>query len=235
MSEPSAKAARAPKKTSDTNTTEEESALKLNKSIQDVTKKIGGLQESFVDMKEFSQNVLTDFDHKIEFKKRKIEQMEDDFRLECKSKEIQLSNVIREQGYKAAVEILQARNPKEVPVAESDLLALRNRVAQLEKEMKDGIAGEVAKHKQALEKDFRYNEETSKLRASAEMSKITAELSQKLSHIAVLEEQIVACKHEIDAQRNLTLNISNAFSNAQKPQIFGDGQGNSSSKSAARR
>lgn len=198
---------------------DEAQSLKLSKSIAEFNKNVGLIEKSLKDAREVADNYLNDFDEKVKIKKRKVDDMEEDFKLQHKNKELELSNSIKESGYNKAVEILASRNPKEIAVTEAAWTSVNAKVIQLEREMKQAISDEVAKYKSNLDRDFRYNEETSKLKQCAETSKIQALVAQKDDHIKVLTDQIMSLKHEVDMQRKLTQSISESFSNAQKTTV----------------
>ena len=217
--------ARAARKVNDVSDDEAQS-LKLNKLIGDYNKNVLILEKVQKDGKEFAETCLNDFEEKVKLKKRKIEDMEEDFKLQHKNKLLELSNSIKEAGYDKAVEILASRNPKEISVPETVYAALTAKITQLEREMKQSIAQEVGAHKSNLDREFKYNEETGKLRQATESAKIQAQLEQRDKHIVVLQDSLQTLKQEVNEQRKLTQSISESFSNAQKPTMVTNADGN---------
>ena len=61
-----------------------------------------GFELTFQQCKEFAGTYLDDFENKINFKKRKVAEMEEDSKLQQKQKEIELRNHINGQGYQFA-------------------------------------------------------------------------------------------------------------------------------------
>jgi hypothetical protein len=221
----SASAPRSRKASSAELNDEETQSLKLNKSITEMSKNMLTLEKTCKDARDFVETYLTDFDEKVKFKKRKVEELEQDFQLQCKNKELELINSIKESGYNKAVEILATRNPKEVPMQEVVVVGLKDRIAQLEKEMKSTINEEVNKHKLQLDRDYKYNLETSGLKQAAESAKNQAQLEQRDQHIKVLQDSIQSLKNEVNEQRKLTQSISESFSNAQKTTVVSGADG----------
>lgn len=224
---------RSRKSTSETSSTNDDQAYQIIKHVQELMKKIVGFETKFQQCKEFVGTYLGDFEDKINYKKRKVAEMDEDYKLQQKQKEIELRNHINEQGYQFAVEILASRTPKEIPVQETMLNSLREQIKQLQGDMKKQISDEVAKHKELLEKEYKHREETSRLQQESQSASMKAQADALNHHIDVLKESLASAKEEINKQRELTKEISTSFSNASKTTLVSN-DGFSSSATARR-
>jgi hypothetical protein len=207
---------------------DEEASLRLSKALADFNKNAANLDKVAKEAKEIAEQYLNEYEEKITYKKRKIAEMDDEFRQQTKSKELQMLNNIREGGYAHALELLASRNPREIAVSEVQYQTLTAEIATLKQDMRQAVKEEVEKHKVQLEMHFQHLEETSRLKASTDAAKLQATVEQREAHIKVLEDQIRSLKAEVDAQRRLTQSISESFANAQKPTLLGGGGNNES-------
>ncbi len=213
---------------SNTSSINDDMAFQMNKNVTELVKKISGFETTFQSCKEFAEGYLKNFDDQVNFKKRKVDEITENFKLHQHQKEIELRNHIDEKGYQYTLEILASRQPKEIAIQERAHLELVAELIKVKADMAEQVKTEITKHKELLEREYKYKEETSKLKQASESAAQKAELGARDSHIKVLQESLANAKDEINKQRDLTMQISNSFSNANKTTVVSNDQFSSS-------
>lgn len=214
-------APRAPRATKDSGPLDP--TLELARAVAEISKKGSHFKDAVDNCNTLIAERLADYELTIESKKRKLQELEVECEQEVKNQKINLDQSIREHGYKAALDVLACRNPREIAVIESEHALLKKRVGELEQDMESRLAVQVQKAVADIEKNFQHQTETNKLKHLNEIAALKAALESDRKHITVLENSLKDAKQELDAGRVLCRDIANAMgsaggTNAKQPQ-----------------
>jgi len=185
-----------------------EPRLALAQAINKVTAAQASFANAVEALSNFTRESLTEFDIKLDAKRKELEAMEQDLKMTIKNNKIEIDQTLREYKYVGATKILGER--EEVPISEALLASYRSELESLRnghKEETDAIvAKERKKAKGAQEAAVRY----CKLQHSAESAELTATVKQQKIEIENLRNNIANLRKEIEAQRILTKEVANA-------------------------
>lgn len=174
---------------------EDSTRLQLSKNIASLVAGMEKFTEGVGQLAAFNEETIRDFDMQLDAKKVEFEELEHQFAVELKNKQIETDQTVKEYGYEAAKKTLADRG--EVPVASAELEQLRAKVAAADEAQQQAVAGAVAKEKGDAKRGIEAAVNNCKLTHKAELAGLTAAVEQKEHEIKSLRGQMDDYKEQV--------------------------------------
>lgn len=180
-------------------------------------------QEAFVKsvevVNQFVADIRSDLRTDIQAKWLESENLKTSVANERKNLEIETEQNIKQFKYKAAVEILTARD--EVPIMKSELQQLRDELARTQKDIESRIETALTMEKDRSKRAVESAVNQCRLKHAAESAELRAKVDQQTVSNKNLLENIVNLKEEVAAQRQLTKEVAMAGKQGAISQYMG--------------
>lgn len=159
-------------------------------------------------MSTFNTETLTNLDLEINTKKEELEELTAQYNNTVKSNEIKVKMQLEEFKYNGALDILKER--KEVPILETELETLKNRVNELTTERQEELDNIRSEEKKKGEVAKNMAIRNAQLEHKAEIAVLDASVKQQTKEISNLQQTIDNLRHELSEQRKLTKEVAEA-------------------------
>ena len=169
-------------------------------------------QEKFIKavetLSEYNSETLTKLDLEINTKKEELEELTTLFNNTVKANQIKVDQQLDEYKYDGALEILKERS--EVPILESELESLKNKVVELTNQRQEELNQVKETEKKKGEQAKNMAIRNAQLEHKAQVAVLDASVKQQTKEITNLQQTIDNLRHELSEQRKLTKEVAEA-------------------------
>lgn len=184
--------------------------LNFTKAIQGVTKAQDSFGKNVEGLKELISGTFNELELKLNSKQKELNDLEEKFSHNERSRKLEVDLNIKEHGYEAALDILKERG--EVAVPEVTYEELKRMYSDLKASRDSDIDSVVKREQERNNKHIAVIKQTLELQNKAEVAKIQAQLEAQVKQVEVLQSTIERLTKDLDEQRKLTKDVAMASS-----------------------
>ena len=193
--------------------TSQNSVLAFTKAIQGVSKSQESFEKAVEGLNSLISETFSELELKLNAKQKEVNDLEEKYTYDERSKKLEVDLNVKEHGYDAAVKILEERG--EVPVASITYDELKRMYEELKTSRDTEVKEAVEREQERNNHHVAVLKETLELKNQAEVAKVQAQLEAQVMQIKVLETTIDRCTKDLDEQRKLTKDVAMASANKQ--------------------
>ena len=193
------------------------------KQLIKVVETLASKQDAFVkavdSYDKLTKELIWDLDRDLELKKEELEKLNKNYENQLTDGKIQLEHDLKMYEYDTVVEILKKKN--QMPFSEAEINDLKKQLTDLKESSVSELKKAVAIEKAQAENKLASSLENITLKHTAETAQLKAEVGQRSSEIAVLQNTVKNLQSELAEQRNLTRDVASSSRQAPITQSFG--------------
>jgi len=193
------------------------------KQLIKVVETLATKQEAFIkavdSFEKCTKDLVWDLDKDIELKKEELEKLNKNYENQLTDGKIKLEHDLKMLEYDTVLEILKKKN--QIPYSEPELIELKKQLQDLKESSTAELKKAIAIEKATGENRLASAQENSSLKHAAEIAQLKAEVGQRTSEIAVLQNSVKNLQSELAEQRNLTRDVASSSRQAPITQSFG--------------
>lgn len=185
----------------------------LAESIHAIVQNMTGFQKAFTEFQAFNEATINKFDQTMTTKQQDFEDFTRELENEFENKKIQMEQAFKRDKWNAAVEVI--KQDAFVPVKQTEYDRMIAEIASLQSSHDASLSSLEKQHKAEVAREIKSLEQRLSLEKQAEIAKLTAQFEQKVAEVKRLEDVIDKSYKEIEAQRALTREVSQAASQSR--------------------
>lgn len=185
----------------------------LAESIHAIVKNMEGFQKAYNEFQAFNESTINKFDQNMTTKQQDFEDFTRKLENDFENKKIEMLQAFKRDKWEAAVDVLKEED--HIPVKQAEYDKIVNEFTNLQASHTTTVTNMEKQHKIETERQIKNLEERLSLEKQAEIAKLQAQFEQKVSEVKRLEDVIDKSYKEIEAQRALTREVSQAASQSR--------------------
>lgn len=187
--------------------------LRLAESIHGIVQNMSGFQKAYEEFQKFNEDTINNFDRQLSTKQKEFEDYNRNMESEYENKKIEMEQAFKRDKWKAAIDVLEEDGCISVKQTEYDRIVSEN--TSLQANHNQILVNVEKEYKANIARETKLLEERLNLEKQAEIAKLQAQFDQKVSEVKRLEDMIDKSYKEIEAQRALTREVSQAASQSR--------------------
>lgn len=172
-----------------------------------------GFQKAYNEFQTFNEATINKFDQNMTTKQQEFEDFKRTLENQFENKKIEMEQSFKRNKWSAAVDVLKEDDC--IPVKQMDYDQMTKESKELQTAHQAAISNMEKLHKSEIAKEMKHLEERLSLEKRAEIAKLQAQFDQKVAEVKRLEDVIEKSYKEIEAQRALTREVSQAASQSR--------------------